>query len=181
MASAPEEIIDPEDETEVQMILRIEAEERARLEAEDHVEEARSLQMPAGARSAVPSGGQLGGFLARFQMPCGGGSATGSSGGRVDLSTVAYRFGMLGLMAFGGSPAQVALMRSQPGRSEVADDAAFSSVVALCECLPGFTAAQVASALGVLQAGVYGGFVAVAAYAAASTLALTLIGVLPTP
>lgn len=216
MAAAPEEMIIDPDETEEEMFLRIEREERARLDAED--DEARPMQRPMGSSSPgsmfASSGSMLssstGRMLARCTERCGGGDAGGSSGGQVDLRTVAYRFGLLGSMAFGGSPAQVALLRTQPWRSELADDAAFASLVALCECLPGFTAAQIATArtllpnrttdfvhlspvslcwfalscvtVGVLQGGAHGGAVALAAYAAAGTLALTALGALqPTP
>ena len=167
-----DEVILGDEESEIEMMMRIEAEERAKLDAED--DEVQALQAPAGHG---PSSAGMAERLGDIFSQCRGSSGGASSNGKVDLSSVAYRFGMIGCMSFGGSPAQVSLMRSQPWRSELADDAAFSSLVALCECLPGFSAAQVATALGVLQAGPYGGLVAVGAYAACGTLAMALLGV----
>ena len=165
-----DEVILGDEETEIEMMLRIEAEERAKLDAED-ADDVQTLQTPPGQGGRTTSE-----RLSDLMSRCSGSSGTGSSAGRVDLSSVAYRFGLLGVMSFGGSPSQVALMRSQPWRSELADDAAFMSLVALCDCLPGFSAAQVATALGVLQAGLNGGLVAVGAYAVAGTLAMALLG-----
>ena len=171
-ASSGDGIIDP-DEDDFQMMLRIEAEERARLEEEWKEEDVQTLQptRTGGTSMAERLRGCLGGS---------NGASGGSSAGGDGLGVISRRFALLGLKAFGGSPAQVALMRSQPWREDMADDAVFASLVALCECLPGFTASQLATALGVIQAGSpYGGLVALASYSAAGVVALALIGCVP--
>ena len=157
------------------MMVRIEAEERARLEEEWQQEDVQTLQPTRAGRT--PMGERFRGWLSG----CNGASG-GSSAGGDGLGVISRRFALLGLKAYGGSPAQVALMRSQPWREDVADDAVFASLVALCECLPGFTASQLATALGVIQAGgPYGGIVALASYSAAGVVALALIGCVPWP
>ena len=77
--------------------------------------------------------------------------ASGAGAVQVDLKTVARRFGFLGMIAFGGPPAHVALMQVQTWRPDVVDDEAFASLFALTQCLPGPSSTQLAIALGVLS------------------------------
>ena len=90
---------------------------------------------------------------------------------------IAQRFALVGLRAFGGSPSQVALLKSQPWREGMLDDAAFSSLDALVQALPGFSAAQLVAAIGLIQTGSpQGGLAALTAYSLGGTLLLGAIG-----
>ena len=159
-----------DEETEVQMMLRIEAEERARLEQQDMHEP--SAQPPKtqhdGSRSKVNA-------LAS-RCTCFGHADNGSSVATKSAAAIAKDFAILGSLAFGGSSAQVSLMRSQDWRIDVASEGEFASLFALVQCLPGFSPAQLATALGILQGGATGGLVALAGYAASSTSLLTILG-----
>eukprot|EP00322_Chrysochromulina_rotalis_P005077 CAMPEP_0115836710 /NCGR_PEP_ID=MMETSP0287-20121206/4850_1 /TAXON_ID=412157 /ORGANISM="Chrysochromulina rotalis, Strain UIO044" /LENGTH=500 /DNA_ID=CAMNT_0003290207 /DNA_START=1 /DNA_END=1503 /DNA_ORIENTATION=- len=96
--------------------------------------------------------------------------------GLVPLKTVAQRFAILGAVAFGGPPAHVALMQVQPWRPNIVDDAAFASLFALTQCLPGPSSTQLAIALGILQGGVYGGLVAFACFSVTATTTMAILG-----
>ena len=151
------------------MFARIEAEERAKfadVDIEDDDGDGRG-----GRRGGVGGGDgvtdKLGGALAAcLNVPA----------GDVPLQTVARRFLVLGAVAFGGPPAHVALMQVQPWRADVVDDAAFASLFALTQCLPGPSSTQLAVALGVLQGGLYGGLVAIACFSVVATTSMTLLG-----
>jgi len=95
---------------------------------------------------------------------------------RVPLRTVAARFLSLGLIAFGGPPAHVALMQIQEWRAPLIDDASFASLFALTQCLPGPSSTQLVIALGLLMGGPFGGIVAFASFAAFAMLMMTLLG-----
>ena len=93
---------------------------------------------------AWPSAGLSGGGGGGGGSGGSGGGGGGSGGaGRSDLFVVARRFGGLGLTAFGSSSEQVACLKAQGWRAAVIDDAAFGSLVALCEDLPGLSCSQV--------------------------------------
>ena len=106
-------------------MLRIEAEERARLEEEaSNTHEAQMLQPQHSGSSrgwterisSVGSGGTLSNLME--SCSCSSGDVLSSSSA-VDLSTIAKRFGILGVTALGGAPAQVALMKTQEWRPQV--------------------------------------------------------------
>lgn len=94
----------------------------------------------------------------------------------VPLTTVLWRFFSLGLIAFGGPPAHVALMQIQDWRIELLDDASFASLFALTQCLPGPSSTQLAIALGILSGGPFGGLVAFAGFATMPMLVMTSAG-----
>ena len=96
--------------------------------------------------------------------------------GQTDLKTIARRFALLGAIAFGGPPAHVALMQVQSWRMELLDDAAFASLFALTQCLPGPSSTQLAIALGILQGGLYGGLVAFLSFSAVATSSMAILG-----
>ena len=67
------------------------------------------------------------------------------------LTLVIKEFSKLGLIAFGGPPAHVALMLktfAEPGSLEWISESAFASLFALTQCLPGPSSTQLATALG---------------------------------
>ena len=169
-----------DEETEVEMMLRIEAEERARLE--DEFNEAQVLQPTKSSSGGAPSRSGGSGTSTGRMMPaamaesCSCSAAGGPTS--ADLLTIAKRFGWLGLTTFGGAPAQVAQMKSQSWRPEVIDDAALASLYALTQCLPGLSSAQFATALGVLQGGPAGGVVGLCAFSLAGTASLGGLGCL---
>ena len=173
MSDLREEILG-DDEDEEALIARLEAEERARLEEEDAMENLpQPLQPTVGA---VPRGSSSGdGLNSLFnRLPISG--CSGNNGAQ--LAIVARRFALLGCVSFGGAPAQMALIRSQ--FSDVTDTATFASLAALVQCVPGFSPAQLVASLGLLMAGgPTGGFVAVACFAAAGTLGVAVLGALP--
>jgi chromate transport protein ChrA len=149
-------------------MLRIEAEERARLQAEFDEEEAQSMASPM---STAPLSRSR--YSAEVACSCGGNE------GKVSLVVIAKNFGVLGVQAFGGAPAQVKLMRSTLWRPEVVGDAAFDSLYALVQCLPGLSTVQLAAALGTLHAGTFqGGAVALACYSATGAVLCGALGTL---
>ena len=77
------------------------------------------------------------------------------------LLDVAKEFASLGVVAFGGPPAHVAMMldRLVHGLGWI-DEASFTSLFALTQALPGPSSTQLATALGGLRAGVPGAVVA---------------------
>ena len=90
---------------------------------------------------------------------------------------VAHRFGWLGLTSLGPPSAQLARLRGEAWREPLIDDAAFSSLVALIDDLPGMTTVQMSAALGALMSGgPQGALVAAAAYGGPSALMMGLIG-----
>jgi chromate transport protein ChrA len=105
-------------------------------------------------------------------------SASASSGdGHEALVLVAHRFGWLGLTSLGPPSAQLARLRGEAWRASLIDDAAFSSLVALLDDLPGMTTVQMSAALGALMSeGPQGALVAAAAYGGPSALMMGLIG-----
>ena len=128
-----------EEEDEVQMMLRIEAEERARMEAEVE-NEVQPLQQPAGnaktmgANQVLATLAEWGGKACRCVSQGVGSLQQGRSAPGASLRVLAKRNALLGLQAFGGSRAQVALLKSQAWRPDVVDDAAYASLVALVQC-----------------------------------------------
>ena len=186
-----------DEESDAAMQARIEAEERAKYQASVAAQAAQELgaddddeglrtveveeQRPLEQETAVSledddgspraAGGRLLGDEAVPMAEVPGGRTVG-----VDLKTVARRFALLGVIAFGGPPAHVALMQEQAWRPQVVDDAGFASLFALTQCLPGPSSTQLAIALGVLSGGVYGGLVAFACFSATATTTMALLG-----
>jgi chromate transporter len=160
---------DREQEDDTSMFARIEAEERAKytarglqpaVEADEIIGDDEVTTTPQTAQRATYGGG-------------GGGS---DDSAQVSLEVVAKRFLLLGSIAFGGPPAHVALMQVQTWRPEVLDDAAFASLFALTQALPGPSSTQLAVALGVLMGGLYGGLVAFACFSLVATTSMAILG-----
>jgi chromate transport protein ChrA len=104
-------------------------------------------------------------------------ASTSSGDGHEALVLVAHRFGWLGLTSLGPPSAQLARLRGEAWRASLIDDAAFSSLVALLDDLPGMTTVQMSAALGALMGeGPQGALVAAAAYGGPSALMMGLIG-----
>eukprot|EP00966_Prymnesium_polylepis_P118860 2747513-Prymnesium_polylepis.1 len=137
-----------DDETDEEMQERIEREERARFETDGFEEdEAQTISL-----------------------------TKSSSGGHNELKEVAKRFGLLGMVAFGGPPAHVALFQVQTWRPGLVDDGQFASLFALTQCLPGPSSTQLAIALGILMAGPYGGLVAFGCFSVTATTTMMILG-----
>ncbi|MGN6367378.1 MAG: chromate efflux transporter [Phycisphaerae bacterium] len=70
-------------------------------------------------------------------------------------------FGKLGLISFGGPVAHLGYLRTEfVERRRWLRDEEFADLVALCQFLPGPASSQVVFALGMMRAGVIGGFIA---------------------
>eukprot|EP00908_Phaeocystis_cordata_P018912 Transcript_30406.p1 GENE.Transcript_30406~~Transcript_30406.p1 ORF type:complete len:423 (-),score=197.27 Transcript_30406:981-2249(-) len=96
------------------------------------------------------------------------------------LTLVIKEFSKLGLIAFGGPPAHVALMLktfAEPGSLEWISESAFASLFALTQCLPGPSSTQLATALGGLQAGLPGALAAFVCFDLPGFIVLATSGV----
>ena len=163
-------------ETEEQMLARIEAEERARLEFEEPSPD------PAAATAAgelqpasEETESQMRARIEAEERKRLDDTADGLADGRyMRLLPLAKRFVLLGVVAWGGRTQQVDQLRAQDWT--VVDDEGFESLLALVECLPGPTSTLLAAALGLLHGGVGGGAVAALCYVCPSMLALTTLG-----
>jgi chromate transporter len=83
----------------------------------------------------------------------------------------------LGLTSFGGPVAHLGYYRSEfVARRKWLDEAAFADIVALCQFLPGPASSQVAISIGMLRAGLTGGFAAWLGFTMPSALALIAFG-----
>ena len=93
------------------------------------------------------------------------------------LLDVAKEFASLGVVAFGGPPAHVAMMldRLVHGLGWI-DEASFTSLFALTQALPGPSSTQLATALGGLRAGVPGAVVAFCCFDAPGFLVMAVAG-----
>ncbi|KAL3908056.1 MAG: hypothetical protein SGPRY_009944, partial [Prymnesium sp.] len=89
---------------------------------------------------------------------------------------VLARFLSLGVIAFGGPPAHVALLQVQAWRPPLIDDASFASLFALTQCLPGPSSTQLVIALGLLMGGPLGGLCAFFAFAIVAMIVMTALG-----
>lgn len=82
--------------------------------------------------------------------------------------------GRLGLTSFGGPIAHLGYFREEyVARRRWLDEAAYADLVALCQLLPGPASSQVGIAIGILRAGLLGGFAAWLAFTLPSAIALT--------
>ncbi len=83
----------------------------------------------------------------------------------------------LGLTSFGGPVAHLGYFRAElVERRRWLDEAAFADIVALCQFLPGPASSQTGISLGMLRAGLPGGFAAWLGFTAPSAAAMILFG-----
>jgi chromate transporter len=83
----------------------------------------------------------------------------------------------LGLTSFGGPVAHLGYFRVEfVERRRWLDEAAYTDVVALCQFLPGPASSQTGISIGILRAGLPGGFFAWLGFTAPSALAMILFG-----
>jgi chromate transporter len=79
----------------------------------------------------------------------------------------------LGLTSFGGPIAHLGYFRDEyVVRRRWIDEARYADLVALCQFLPGPASSQVGIALGIMRAGLFGGFAAWLGFTLPSALAL---------
>ena len=178
-------------ESEEQMLARIEAEERARLEFEDdgpssHLAATGELQPAAEeteaqmrARIETEERARLDDApnvtVDRVWSTCCRSASTMRLGPNAELLQLARRFCWLGLSAWGTSSDQIAQLRAEHWAALDGDEG-FASLVAFVDCLPGPTSTLLAAALGLLHGGPRGGVVAALAFAAPSMFALGALG-----
>ena len=178
-------------ETEEQMVARIEAEERARLDFEDdgpssHLAATGELQPAAEeteaqmrARIETEERARLDdapdAIVDRVWSTCCRSASAMRLGPNAELLQLARRFCLLGLSAWGTSSDQIAQLRAEHWAALDGDEG-FASLVAFVDCLPGPTSTLLATALGLLHGGPRGGVVAALAFAAPSMLALGALG-----
>jgi chromate transporter len=83
----------------------------------------------------------------------------------------------LGLTSFGGPVAHLGYFRGEfVERRKWLDEAAYTDIIALCQFLPGPASSQVGITLGILRAGLPGGFAAWLGFTTPSALALIAFG-----
>jgi len=83
----------------------------------------------------------------------------------------------LGLTSFGGPVAHLGYFRAEfVARRKWLEEAAFADIVALCQFLPGPASSQVGISIGILRAGLSGGFAAWLGFTMPSALALIAFG-----
>ena len=178
-------------ETEEQMVARIEAEERARLDFKDdgpssHLAATGELQPAAEeteaqmrARIETEERARLDdapdAMADRVWSTCCRSASAMRLGPNAELLQLARRFCLLGLSAWGTSSDQIAQLRAEHWAALDGDEG-FASLVAFVDCLPGPTSTLLATALGLLHGGPRGGVVAALAFAAPSMLALGALG-----
>ena len=187
-------------ESEEQMLARIEAEERARLDFEEdgpssHLAATGELQPAAEETEAqmrtrieteerarlddapdVHNRDRVWSTCCRSAWStCCRSASTMRLGPNAELLQLARRFCWLGLSAWGTSSDQIAQLRAEHWAALDGDEG-FASLVALVDCLPGPTSTLLAAALGLLHGGPRGGVVAALAFAAPSMLALGALG-----
>jgi chromate transporter len=91
------------------------------------------------------------------------------------IREVFLAFLRLGLTSFGGPVAHLGYFRGEfVERRKWLDEATYSDIVALCQFLPGPASSQVGVSLGILRAGLPGGFVAWCGFTLPSAIALIL-------
>lgn len=90
--------------------------------------------------------------------------------------TIARRYTQLGLTAFGGPQAHVALMLAQKWREELVDEETFVSLYALTQYMPGPSSTQLVVALGTLQGGWQGGLLAFLCFSTPAALVMGTAG-----
>ena len=83
----------------------------------------------------------------------------------------------LGLTSFGGPVAHLGYFRAEfVERRRWLDEAAYADIVALCQFLPGPASSQTGISIGILRAGLLGGFFAWLGFTAPSAVAMILFG-----
>jgi chromate transporter len=88
---------------------------------------------------------------------------------------VLLAFLKLGVTSFGGPIAHIGYFREElVVRRRWIDDAAYTDLVALCQFLPGPASSQVGFSLGLIRAGIWGGFAAWLGFTAPSAILMTL-------
>ncbi len=93
--------------------------------------------------------------------------------GRHSVLEVLWAFLRLGVISFGGPIAHLAYFRAEfVERREWLDEAAFADIIALCQFLPGPASSQAGMILGMIRAGLPGGFAAWFGFTMPSALAL---------
>ena len=96
-----------------------------------------------------------------------------SSKGRRSFLEVLWVFLRLGVTSFGGPIAHLGYFRAEfVERRKWLDEAAYSDIIALCQFLPGPASSQVGIILGMVRAGLPGGFAAWLGFTIPSALAL---------
>jgi chromate transporter len=90
-------------------------------------------------------------------------------------ASVFLTFLRLGCTSFGGPVAHLGYFRTAfVDRQRWLDEATYADIVALCQFLPGPASSQVAVTLGILRAGLWGGFAAWAGFTLPSAIVLIL-------
>ena len=107
----------------------------------------------------------------------GASAASLSSTGRGSPFEVLRIFLRLGLTSFGGPVAHLGYFRAEfVERRRWLDEPAFSDILALCQFLPGPASSQTGISIGILRAGLPGGFFAWLGFTVPSALAMILFG-----
>lgn len=115
-------------------------------------------------------GREAGGTTGACEPACGQGGAP--RGRALEVLGVALR---LGLTSFGGPIAHLGYFRDEyVVRRRWVDERRYADLVALCQFLPGPASSQVGIAVGVIRAGLLGGFAAWLGFTLPSALALAL-------
>jgi len=101
-------------------------------------------------------------------------SANKRRGSLLEIALVSTR---LGLTSFGGPVAHLGYFRAEyVERRRWLDEAVYADLVALCQFLPGPASSQVGIGIGMLRAGLLGGFVAWLGFTLPSAILLVLFG-----
>lgn len=102
-------------------------------------------------------------------------SATEGQRSRGSVAEVLRIFLRLGLTSFGGPVAHLGYFRAEfIARRAWLDEPSYADIVALCQFLPGPASSQVAVSLGILRAGLAGGFAAWLGFSLPSAAALII-------
>jgi chromate transporter len=103
--------------------------------------------------------------------------ATRPAAGRGSPFEVLRVFLRLGLTSFGGPVAHLGYFRAEfVERRRWLDEPAYADIVALCQFLPGPASSQVGISIGILRAGLAGGFLAWLGFTTPSALAMIAFG-----
>jgi len=162
-------------ESEEELVARLEAEERARLEFEDAIDGVEDGLQPhaSGEMKAVASTDETEEEMRkRIEEE----ERSKKEPERVGIAVVATRFARAGAFCVGGREDQVAMLQAQPWRSESIADASFTRLAAHVRSLPGPSILQLAAALGLLQGGPLGGVIAGFSFSAPSALTMAALG-----
>ncbi|MBV8564159.1 MAG: chromate transporter, partial [Methylobacteriaceae bacterium] len=104
-----------------------------------------------------------------------GNRCTEEGASRGSAAEVLLAFLRLGTTSFGGPVAHLGYYRAElVERRRWLDEAAYADIVALCQFLPGPASSQVAFSIGIMRAGLPGGFAAWLGFTAPSALAMTV-------